>query len=103
MTAQFMLLHAGPGRLESASLALSMRCVCTVACADKCSCVSQVNEGVIVIGATNIPESLDSALTRPGRFDRHVAVGQIPMFQCFNDLSLKHLSIFNLQWSLIFA
>lgn len=34
----------------------------------------EVNEGVIVIGATNIPESLDSALTRPGRFDRHVAV-----------------------------
>jgi ATP-dependent Zn protease len=34
----------------------------------------QVNEGVIVIAATNIPESLDPALTRPGRFDRTIAV-----------------------------
>lgn len=32
------------------------------------------NEGVIVIAATNIPEQLDPALTRPGRFDRLVHV-----------------------------
>ncbi|EIW66253.1 hypothetical protein TREMEDRAFT_35079 [Tremella mesenterica DSM 1558] len=32
------------------------------------------SEGVIIIGATNFPESLDKALTRPGRFDRHVVV-----------------------------
>lgn len=31
-------------------------------------------EGVILIGATNFPESLDKALTRPGRFDRHIVV-----------------------------
>lgn len=30
--------------------------------------------GVIIIGATNFPSSLDKALTRPGRFDRNVAV-----------------------------
>lgn len=30
--------------------------------------------GVIIIGATNFPQSLDKALTRPGRFDRNVAV-----------------------------
>ena len=30
--------------------------------------------GVIVIGATNLPGLLDPALTRPGRFDRHVVV-----------------------------
>jgi len=32
------------------------------------------NSGIIVIGATNFAESLDSALLRPGRFDKHVAV-----------------------------
>ncbi|KAH8052289.1 ATP-dependent peptidase [Aureococcus anophagefferens] len=32
------------------------------------------NHGVIVIGATNIADSLDPALLRPGRFDRHVSV-----------------------------
>ncbi|GAA6051831.1 hypothetical protein JCM3770_005488 [Rhodotorula araucariae] len=31
-------------------------------------------EGIILIGATNFPESLDKALVRPGRFDRHIAV-----------------------------
>ncbi|KAL4265219.1 AAA ATPase family protein [Pleurotus pulmonarius] len=31
-------------------------------------------EGIIVIAATNFPESLDSALIRPGRFDRTIAV-----------------------------
>ena len=31
------------------------------------------SEGVIIIAATNFPESLDKALTRPGRFDRHGA------------------------------
>uniref|UniRef100_A0A8C5Q1E6 ATP-dependent zinc metalloprotease YME1L1 n=1 Tax=Leptobrachium leishanense TaxID=445787 RepID=A0A8C5Q1E6_9ANUR len=32
------------------------------------------NEGVIIIGATNFPEALDSALVRPGRFDMQVTV-----------------------------
>ncbi|KWU46418.1 YPR024Wp-like protein [Rhodotorula sp. JG-1b] len=31
-------------------------------------------EGIILIGATNFPESLDKALVRPGRFDKHVVV-----------------------------
>ena len=32
------------------------------------------NSGVIILAATNRPESLDPALTRPGRFDRQVPV-----------------------------
>ncbi|KAK0503259.1 ATP-dependent peptidase [Armillaria luteobubalina] len=34
----------------------------------------QQSQGVIVIAATNFPQSLDPALVRPGRFDRHIAV-----------------------------
>ena len=32
------------------------------------------SNGVIILAATNRPESLDPALTRPGRFDRRVPV-----------------------------
>lgn len=32
------------------------------------------SSGVVVIAATNIPEALDKALLRPGRFDKHVYV-----------------------------
>ena len=34
----------------------------------------EVNEGIIVIAATNRPDVLDPALLRPGRIDRHVVV-----------------------------
>ncbi|KAG0504059.1 hypothetical protein HPP92_004131 [Vanilla planifolia] len=32
------------------------------------------NDGIILMAATNLPEILDPALTRPGRFDRHISV-----------------------------
>ena len=34
------------------------------------------NSGVIIMAATNRPETLDPALLRPGRFDRHIAIGR---------------------------
>lgn len=34
-----------------------------------------VNEGVIIVAATNRPDILDPALLRPGRFDRQIMVG----------------------------
>ncbi len=34
-----------------------------------------INEGIIIIAATNRPDILDPALMRPGRFDRQVVVG----------------------------
>ncbi|XP_068604658.1 ATP-dependent zinc metalloprotease YME1L1-like [Brachionichthys hirsutus] len=34
------------------------------------------NEGVIIIGATNLPDTLDHALIRPGRFDMQVTIAK---------------------------
>ena len=34
-----------------------------------------VNEGIVIIAATNRPDILDPALLRPGRFDRQIIVG----------------------------
>ena len=38
------------------------------------------NNGVVILAATNRPDSLDPALTRPGRFDRRVPV-ELPDLQ----------------------
>ena len=35
-----------------------------------------INEGIIILAATNRPDILDPALLRPGRFDRRVVVGR---------------------------
>jgi len=34
----------------------------------------EVNQGIILLAATNRPDTLDPALLRPGRFDRHIEV-----------------------------
>jgi hypothetical protein len=39
-------------------------------------------QGVIVMAATNLPETLDPALKRPGRFDRQVSPAAAPMSSC---------------------
>ncbi|QWU87420.1 hypothetical protein CA3LBN_001685 [Candidozyma haemuli] len=46
------------------------------------------SEGIIIIGATNFPQSLDKALTRPGRFDKEVIV-ELPDVRGRVDI-LKH-------------
>jgi cell division protease FtsH len=32
------------------------------------------NSGIVVLAATNVPDVLDKALLRPGRFDRKITV-----------------------------
>ena len=47
------------------------------------------NEGVIVIAATNRPDTLDAALLRPGRFDRQVVV-ELPTLKGREDILRLH-------------
>lgn len=47
------------------------------------------NNGVIILAATNRPESLDPALTRPGRFDRRVPV-ELPDLKGREDILRVH-------------
>ncbi len=47
------------------------------------------NNGVIILAATNRPESLDPALTRPGRFDRRVPV-ELPDLQGREEILKVH-------------
>lgn len=46
--------------------------------------------GIIIIGATNFPESLDKALTRPGRFDKIVNV-DLPDVRGRSDILRHHM------------
>ena len=47
------------------------------------------NNGVIILAATNHPESLDPALTRPGRFDRRVPVELPELANIINEAALR--------------
>lgn len=54
-------------------------------------------KGVILMGATNRPDVLDSALLRPGRFDRQIGIDRPDLHgrqQIFN-VHLKHIKIAN--------
>ena len=44
-------------------------------CMDDCSLDKTNNKPVLIIGATNRPDSLDPALRRAGRFDREITMG----------------------------
>ncbi|TID18152.1 hypothetical protein CANINC_003893 [Pichia inconspicua] len=55
--------------------------------------------GVIVVGATNRPWALDSALIRPGRLDRHVYVG-LPDNEARKEIFTKATSKFGLECGL---
>ena len=54
------------------------------------------NTGVIILAATNRPESLDPALTRPGRFDRRVPV-ELPDLQGREAILKVHAKKINLE------
>lgn len=53
------------------------------------------NSGVIVMAATNRPETLDAALMRPGRFDRHVLVDR-PDIKGREDILKVHVKVVKL-------
>jgi AFG3 family protein len=48
------------------------------------------NEHVVVLAGTNRPDILDPALTRPGRFDRHIAIDK-PDIKGRADIFMVHL------------
>lgn len=56
--------------------------------------VEELN-GVILVGATNRPASIDAALLRPGRFDRHVYVGP-PDSEARYEILLKNTAKFGI-------
>lgn len=52
---------------------------------------STVNDNIFIIGATNFPEKLDPALTRAGRFDRHITI-PLPNFKGRMDILELYLN-----------
>lgn len=56
--------NAGPNSTRLCSLLLSL--------------FDELDTGVVVVGATNRPQGLDTALRRPGRFDKEIEI-EVPM------------------------
>lgn len=61
----------------------------------------ETNNGVIILAATNRPESLDPALTRPGRFDRRVPV-ELPDLKGREEILKVHAKKVKLEGSVDF-
>ena len=62
----------------------------------------ETNNGVIILAATNRPESLDPALTRPGRFDRRVPV-ELPDLKGCEEILKVHAKKVKLDESVDFS
>lgn len=62
----------------------------------------ETNNGVIILAATNRPESLDPALTRPGRFDRRVPV-ELPDLKGREEILKVHAKKVKMDESVDFA
>lgn len=62
----------------------------------------ETNNGVIILAATNRPESLDPALTRPGRFDRRVPV-ELPDLKGREEILKVHAEKVKLDQSVDFS
>ena len=62
----------------------------------------ETNNGVIILAATNRPEALDPALTRPGRFDRRVPV-ELPDLKGREEILKVHAKKVRLDQSVDFA
>lgn len=62
----------------------------------------ETNNGVIILAATNRPESLDPALTRPGRFDRRVPV-ELPNLKGREEILKVHAKKVKLDESVDFS
>lgn len=60
------------------------------------------NNGVVILAATNRPESLDAALLRPGRFDRRVPV-ELPDLKGREDILKVHAKKIKTEHSIDYA
>ena len=60
------------------------------------------SKGVVILAATNRPESLDPALLRPGRFDRRIPV-DLPDLQGRIDILKVHAKKIKLAGNVDFA
>lgn len=69
-------IDAITGKRESTSRSMEQRIVAQLqTCMDSLNSQALREKPVMIIGATNRPDALDSALRRAGRFDREISLG----------------------------